>query len=85
MNPPPPPLQVERISHIIIFNIIKKILEFNILLLKYTPKLTIYHNLPHTMSFCAMRLLHVSKNNLTPPPPPPPPKSKYYRYATATN
>ena len=80
MNPPPPPpLQLERINHIIIFNIIK-ILEFNILLLKYTPKLTIYHNLPHTMSFCAMRLLHVSKNNLTPPP-----KSKYYRYATATN
>ena len=69
MNPPPP-LQVERINHIIIFNIIKKILEFNILLLKYTPKLTIYHNLPHTMSFCAMRLLHVSKNNLTPPPLP---------------
>ena len=65
----PPPLQLERINHIIIFNIIKKILEFNILLLKYTPKLTIYHNLPHTMSFCAMPLLHVSKNNLTPPLP----------------
>ena len=64
----PPPLQLERINHIIIFNIIKKILEFNILLLKYTPKLTIYHNLPHTMSFYAMRLLHVSKNNLTPLP-----------------
>ena len=65
MNPPSPQ-QLERSNHIIIFNMIKKILKFNILLMKYTPKLTIYQNLPHTMSFCAMQLLHFSKNNLTP-------------------
>ena len=44
---PPPPQQLELSNHIIIFNIIKEILKFNILLLKYTLKLTIYQNLPH--------------------------------------